>query len=96
MAKYIALCNWTDQGIRDVKNSAKRLDAARELAAKLGGKIVDFSMTMGEYDMVVIMEAPDDETVAKFNLMLGMSGNLRSTTLKAFNEADYRRVIGAL
>jgi uncharacterized protein with GYD domain len=96
MAKYIALCNWTDQGIRNVKDSAKRLDAARDLAAKLGSKIVDFHMTMGAYDMVVTMEAPDDETAARFNLMLGMSGNLRTVTLKAFDETSYRKVVGSL
>jgi len=96
MAKYIALCNWTDQGIKNVKDSPARLDAAKALAKKLGGSVVDFYMTMGGHDMVVVVEAPDDEAVAKFNLLLGMGGNVRTTTLKAFAEADYRKVIAAL
>jgi uncharacterized protein with GYD domain len=96
MNRYIALCNWTDQGIRSVKDSPKRLDAARDLAQKLGGKLVEFYLTMGTYDMVVVLDAPDDETVAKFNLMIGMGGNLRTVTLKAFGEADYRKIFNAL
>ena len=96
MPKYIALCNWTDQGIKNVKDSPARLDAAKALAKKLGGSVVDFYMTMGGHDMVVIVDALDDESVAKFNLTLGMAGNIRTTTLKAFSEDEYRKVIGAL
>jgi uncharacterized protein with GYD domain len=96
MAKYIALCNWTEQGIKSVKDSPSRLDTAKALATKLGGNIDTFYMTMGTHDMVVVIDMPNDETVAKFNLMLGMAGNLRTTTLKAFGEADYRKVIAAL
>jgi uncharacterized protein with GYD domain len=96
MAKYITLVNWTDQGIKSVKDSAKRLDAARALAKKLGCEMKDFYMTIGPYDMVAMVEAPDDEAMAKFGLALGSGGNVRTTTLKAFSEDAYRRIIGAL
>ncbi len=96
MAKYIALCNWTDQGIKSVKDSPTRLDAAKALAKKLGCTINEFYLTMGSHDFVVIMDGPDDDTMAKFTLMLGMGGNVRTTSMKAFAEADYRKIIGAL
>lgn len=96
MAKYIMLLNWTDQGIRTVKDSPKRLDAAREGARKIGCELQEFYMTMGTFDMVAIVEAPDDDAMAKFILMVGAQGNIRSTTLKAFAETGYRSLIGAL
>src|SRR5688572_3723222 len=96
MAKYIALINWTDQGIKNVKDSPKRLDAGRELAKKLGCELSDFYMTIGSYDMVAMMEAPDDETMARFALSLASAGNVRTTTLKALPEDAYRKVIGSL
>ena len=96
MPKYIALINWTDQGIRNVKDSPGRLDAARAAAKKMGAEVKDFYLTTGTCDMVVICEAPDDDTMARFNLTLAMGGNVRTTTLKAFDEAAYRRIIAAL
>jgi uncharacterized protein with GYD domain len=96
MAKYIMLVNWTEQGARNVKESPKRLDVARGLAKKLGAEMKDFYMTMGEYDMIAHVDAPDDATVAKFALALATSGNVRTKTLKAFSEADYRSIIGSL
>jgi len=96
MAKYIALTNWTDQGIKNVKDSPSRVDAARDMAKKFGCEMQDFYMTIGAYDMVVTIEAPDDEAVAKFALSLAKAGNVRTTTLKAFSEDSYREIIGAL
>jgi uncharacterized protein with GYD domain len=96
MAKYIELLNWTDQGVKNVKDSPKRLDAARQLAKKMGCEVREFYMTTGACDMVVIVDAPDDEAVAKFNLTLAMGGNVRTTTLKAFTEDSYRKIIGSL
>ena len=96
MAKYITLVNWTDQGIKSIKDSPKRLDAARKLAKKMGCEMGDFFMTIGTYDMVTIVDAPDDETAAKFMLTLASGGNIRTTTLKAIPEADYRKLIGSL
>jgi uncharacterized protein with GYD domain len=96
MAKYIILMNWTDLGIRNVKESPKRLDAAREAAKKLGAQINDFYMTMGDFDMVLHIDAPNDETVAKFILGTGRAGNVKTKTLKAFSEDEYRKIIGSL
>jgi uncharacterized protein with GYD domain len=96
MAHYILLTNWTEQGVKGVKDSPKRLDAARALAKKMGCEMRDFYMTMGKYDMVAMVEAPDDAAMAKFGLTLASSGNIRTTTLKAFSEADYRKITGAL
>jgi len=96
MAKYIMLLNWTDQGIRNVRESPKRLDAAKALAQKLGGEIKKFYMTTGIYDMVVVLELPDDEAAAKFALATGTAGNVHTHTLKAFSEASYRSILGSL
>ena len=96
MGKYIALASWTDQGVKNVKGSPERVDAARDLAKKLGCEMQDFYMTIGTYDMVVIIEAPNDEAVAKFALSLAAAGNVRTTTLKAFSEDAYRKIVAAL
>jgi uncharacterized protein with GYD domain len=96
MAIYITLINWTEQGIRNVKDSPARADAARALAKKLGANMRELYMTMGGYDLVAIMEAPDDETMAKFALTVGSGGAIRTTTLKAFDEATYRKIIAGL
>jgi uncharacterized protein with GYD domain len=96
MPTYIALMNWTADGIQQVKDSPKRLDAGRKAFKKLGVKLKDTYMTMGRYDLVCILEAPDDETFAKAMLTLGAKGATRTETLKAFNEAEYRRIIDAL
>jgi uncharacterized protein with GYD domain len=96
MAKYILLVNWTDQGVKNVKESPKRLDAARKLAETAGAKLGEFYMTMGGHDMVVHLDAPDDATVAKFVLNLAGAGNVRTQTLKAFSEDEYRKILGGL
>jgi uncharacterized protein with GYD domain len=96
MARYIMLTNWTEQGIKNVKESPKRLDAAKALAKKLNGEIVEFYMTTGAHDMVLILDAPDDEAAAKFALSVGSGGNIRTTTLKAFSEKNYRAIIESL
>ena len=96
MARYIMLTNWTEQGIKNVKESPKRLDAAKALAKKLNGEIVEFYMTTGAHDMVLILDAPDDEAAAKFALSVGSGGNIRTTTLKAFSEKNYRAIIQSL
>ena len=96
MAQYIMLADWTDQGIRNVKDSPSRLDAAKQQWKKHGAEITAFYMTMGSHDMVVIVEAPNDEAVAKIALALGSAGNVRTQTLKAFGEAEYRKIIQTL
>jgi uncharacterized protein with GYD domain len=96
MAKYILLVNWTDQGIRNIKGSAKRLDAGRALAKEHGCVLENFFMTMGGFDNVAVVDAPDDESLAKYVLTLASEGNLRTVTLKAFPEETYRMIIGML
>lgn len=96
MGLYIALTSWTEQGIRNIKESPARVDAARKLAKKYGCELRDFYMTIGAYDMVVTIEAPDDDSMAKFALALGTAGNVRTTTLKAFTEESFREIVGAL
>ncbi|SRR6266498_1254411 len=96
MSTYIALLRWTQQGVASVKNSPKRLDAARKAFKKVGVKLKDTYLTMGRYDLVCILEAPDDESMAKALLALGSQGSVQTETLKAFSEDQYRKIIGSL
>lgn len=96
MPSYLALCNWTDQGIKNVKGSPARLDAVKQAAQAAGGRVIFFYMTMGEYDFVLVVEAPNDEVAARLLLGSAMAGNVRSVTMKAFTEDEYRRVLGGL
>ena len=96
MATYIILINYTDQGIRSVKDSPNRLDAAKQRAKDLGGEINQTYLTLGGHDMVAILELPDDEAAAKFGLSVGALGNIRTTTLRAFAEDEYREIIASL
>jgi uncharacterized protein with GYD domain len=95
MTTYVVLANWTDQGARSVKDSPRRLDAAKSALRELGGELRSFFLTMGEYDLVMIYEAPDDAVAARFTMQLGMLGNIRTRTLKAFPEAAYREIISS-
>ncbi len=96
MSTHFILFNWTEQGIKAVKASPKRLRAAKRLAKDCGLKFRDFHMTMGRYDAIASIEAPNDEAVARFVLALGSAGNVRTTTLKGFTEQEYREIIGSL
>jgi uncharacterized protein with GYD domain len=96
MAKYILLINWTEKGLKEVKDSPKRADKARALAKKLGGDMQQLYMTMGSHDLVAVLELPSDEAAATFALTSAGGGHIRTTTLKAFDEAGYRKIIGAL
>ncbi len=96
MSTYFILANWTEQGIKDVKASPKRLRAAKRLAKACGIKFRSFHMTLGQYDIIMSVEAPNDETVAQFALALGSAGNVRTTTLKGFTEQEYQKIIGSL
>ena len=96
MTTYIMLMNWTEQGAKNVRDSPKRLDAARKQLGEMGGSFKAFYLTMGEYDMVAVVEAPDDAVLARFSLMLAAAGNIRTRTLKAFPEFAYREIISSL
>jgi uncharacterized protein with GYD domain len=96
MSTYILLINWTDHGMRQVRDSPKRLDTAKDALREMGGQFKSFYMTMGDHDLVAVYEAPDDAVAARFTLMLGMLGNVRTKTLKAFPEEAYRQIINSL
>jgi uncharacterized protein with GYD domain len=96
MPTYITLYKLTQKGIENIKESPSRLDAARQAAKAMGVEGKAFYLTMGQYDFVVIREVPDDETVAKLALAHGSRGFVRTETLRAFTEEEYRKIIAAL
>ncbi len=96
MSTYIMLANWTDQGARNVKDSPRRLDAAKKALEDVGGEFKSYFMTMGDFDMIGVYEAPDDAVAARFTLQVGQLGNIRTRTLKAFPESAYREIIASL
>jgi uncharacterized protein with GYD domain len=96
MPTYIALANWTDRGAQQVTGSPSRVDLARKTLAEMGGEFRSLYMTLGDYDLVFIYEAPDDAVAARFMLMLGQQGMVRTHTLKAFPEAAYREIIHSM
>jgi uncharacterized protein with GYD domain len=96
MTTYVLLASWTERGLRDIKDSPQRLDTAKKMLQDMGGSIKSFFMTMGEYDIVAIYEAPDDAVAARFVIQLGQLGDVRTRTLKAFPEAAYRAIVASL
>ena len=96
MPTYIMLANWIDQGAQKVKESPRRLETAKKALVDMGGEFKAVYMTMGEYDLIAVYEAPDDAVVARFTLVLGSLGSVRTKTLKAFPEAAYREIIASL
>jgi uncharacterized protein with GYD domain len=96
MPTYVMLANWTDQGVRGIEDSPKRVDAARKTLEDMGGRFLSTYMTMGDHDLIITYDAPDDAVSARFTLLLGKLGNVRTTTLKAFPEEAYRQIINSL
>ncbi len=96
MTTYLCLANWTQKGIESVKESPERLDAAREAFEEQGVTLRDFYMTVGQYDFVMTLEASDDAALAKSLLAVAQVGNIRTTTLRAFAEDEFREIIGSL
>jgi uncharacterized protein with GYD domain len=96
MAQYMLLGNFTDQGVRTIKDAPKRRAAARELAKKCGVEIKTGYLAIGPYDLVIHVDAPNDEALATFLLSLGSKGNVRTITLKVFPEAEYDKIVGAV
>ena len=96
MACFVVLANFTDQGIRGVKDTTKRAKAFRELAEKMGGRIGDIYWTLGNYDVVLTMEAPNDETAAAILTKAGSLGNLKSQTLRAFDEQEMNSILAKM
>jgi uncharacterized protein with GYD domain len=96
MALYIVLANFTEQGIRNVKDSPKRAEAFRDMAKKCGVTVKDTFWTLGQYDIVAILEAPDDVSITALGLSLGTLGNVRTQTLRAFSSADIKSILGKM
>jgi uncharacterized protein with GYD domain len=96
MATYIALSNFTDQGIRNVKDSTKRADAVKELATKFGANMTHIYWTLGQHDVVSIIEAPDDTSATAFALAIGAAGNVRTQTLRAFSKEEMNGILGKM
>ncbi len=96
MASYVCLIQFTDQGIRNIQDTVKRGDAAIAEAQKMGMKIVEEYWTMGAYDAVVIMEAPDDETMSAFILKMGSLGNVKGQTLRAFRRNEMEGILAKI
>ncbi len=96
MATYISLIRFTEQGIKGIKDSGNRIDAARKAYQAAGGKLKEVYSVMGQYDIVVIAEVPDDAAAARLALSLGALGNIRSETMRAFTEDEYRKIVAAL
>ena len=96
MPTFVSLIRYTHQGMSKIKESPSRLDAAKKAAESVGGKLQAWYLTMGHYDAVLISEFPSDEACAKFTLSAGALGNISTETLRAFPEADYRKLCGSL
>jgi len=96
MPTYVTLINWTDQGIRNVRETLDRAHKSDELAQKHGARFVQLYWTVGPHDIVAVVEAPDDESATAFLLELGSMGNLRTTTLRAYNREEMSGIIERL
>jgi uncharacterized protein with GYD domain len=96
MPNFICFLNWTDEGAKNVKDTAKRRDAAESVAASLGGKVVDAYVTTGQYDVVAILDMPDGEAMVKFALAASSRGQARTTTVRAFTQEEMSKIISDL
>ena len=96
MALYIILASFTEQGIRNVKETPKRSEAFKDMAKKYGVTVKDIFWTLGQYDIVAIAEAPDDVSITALGLSTGALGNVRTQTLRAFSAADMKSILGKM
>jgi uncharacterized protein with GYD domain len=96
MPIYINLVNWTDQGIRNIKEAPQRIDAFKKAIQAAGGKLTGFYLTMGKYDIVTIVDAPNDEAIANIALSTGSKGSVRTVTLKASTEDQFRAMVAKI
>ena len=96
MATYIVLATFTDQGIKNVKQTVERADAFKQMATKAGATVKDMYWTLGSRDIVAICEAPDDEAVTTLSLSVASRGNVRSETLRAFSLSEMQKIIGKM
>jgi uncharacterized protein with GYD domain len=93
MPTYVTLYNWTEQGVKNIKESPARLEAAVKATEAAGGKVLGIYVTMGAYDLVAFSEWPSDELVAAGALAISSLGNVRTTTLRAFTPAEFAEIV---
>lgn len=96
MATYITLARWREQGVRNARDTVDRAEQARQAIERAGGRLTGFCWTQGEYDLVAVMELPDDETAAAIVLATAMLGHVRTQTLRAFGAEEMRRILQRL
>ncbi len=96
MATYIILGNFTEQGIRNVKDSPKRAEAVKQLAKQAGITMKEIYWTLGQHDLVAIFDAPDDASMTALGLAIGAAGNVRTNTLRAFSAGEFNGILGKL
>jgi uncharacterized protein with GYD domain len=96
MAKYVSLLQFTEQGVRSVKDTIKRAATATAEAEKMGIKVTDSFWTMGAYDVILLLDAPDDETISAFSLRLGSSGNVKTHTMRAFRREEMEKILAKI
>jgi uncharacterized protein with GYD domain len=96
MARYVSLIQFTDEGIRNIKETVKRNAASMAEAEKMGMKIIEALWTMGAYDVVVLLEAPDDETMTAFALKVGAMGSVKTQTMRAFRTEEMEGVLAKI
>lgn len=93
MPTFICFLNWTEQGIKNVKDAGKRSQAARALAEKLGGRVLSTYVTTGQYDVVVTVEMPSGDAMGQYAVAIGASGNARTTTVRAFAPEEFGKIV---
>ena len=96
MVTYVVLSKFTDQGIRNAKDSPKRADAFKQMAKTFGVTVKDIFWTQGRYDIVIIIEAPDELSATALNLSLSALGNIRTESLRAFSSADMMKIVAKM
>ena len=93
MATFISLINWTDQGIKTFRDTPDRAQTFQQIVEGAGGRVVSLYWTIGDYDLVTAIEAPDDETFTAIMLQAGALGNIRTSSLRAFDRTEIERII---
>jgi uncharacterized protein with GYD domain len=96
MPTYILLINYTDKGVESIKKSPERLARSKDEARSFGCEVKSFYLTMGSYDIVEVIEAPDDESITRLALAVALAGNVRTTTLRAFSEKEFEKIVRSL
>ena len=93
MPTYVRLAKWTDQGAKAMKEAVTRAEQGRELVERAGARVIGWWWTQGSYDMVIVIEAPDDETATALALSMAMAGNVRTETMRAYTAEEMQRII---